>query len=387
MEDYAVRQQAQTAALYVSQFAAPRLVPGDFLSPPPARRVQFEFALHDLVGRASIVRVAVWNKDGHVLYSNDRTLMGRTSPLSPLLDLALDGRIQWQLVRPDVGSPAVRRVEVFVPVVVNGAARPVAAYDVLFDLPGLEPALISLKWSVRGTVALGILALYVGLFTIVRSASRDLERQNMALRIAFDGTIRSLVNAVDARDMATADHSSRVTEYAISIARAMRVNKTQVEEIQVAGFLHDLGKIGIRDDILTKPGPLTKQERRMMQRHPLLGYEILQPVPIAERIKLAIRHSHEHWDGNGYPDGLSGEQIPLAARVIAVADAYEALTTGRPYRPAGDPADAVEEIKRYAGTQFDPTVVDAFLRVCLQWADSTRSSARSVPQSATTGTR
>jgi HD-GYP domain-containing protein (c-di-GMP phosphodiesterase class II) len=368
-EDYALRQQAHTAALYVSEFVAPRLVPQDFLSPPPARRVQFEFALHDLIGKASILRVTVWNRDGQVLYSNDRTLVGHTFPLTPLLSSALDGHIQYQLVRaaPASAPGPHLEVEVFVPVVVSGDPRPVAAYNVLVDLTDLEPALSRLRSSVRATVALGMLVLYAGLFTIVRRASRDLAHQHAALRRAFEGTVRSLANAVDARDMATADHSSRVADYAASIARTMGLSEAEAHEVQVAGFLHDLGKIGIRDDILVKQGQLTKQEWRTMRRHPLVGYDILAPVPIAERIKLAIRHSHESWDGGGYPDGLSAEQIPLAARIVAVADAYEALTTDRPYRSARDPEEAAEEIKRCAGTQFDPRVVDAFLQVWPQW--------------------
>jgi HD-GYP domain-containing protein (c-di-GMP phosphodiesterase class II) len=216
-------------------------------------------------------------------------------------------------------------------------------------------------------------------FTIVRAASRDLESQHTALRRAFEGTVRSLANAVDARDMATADHSSRVAEYAVSLARAMGLTETQTYEVQVAGFLHDLGKIGIRDDILVKEGPLTKQEWMTMRRHPELGYEILAPVPIADSIKLAIRHSHEYWDGSGYPDGRVGDEIPLAARVVAVADAYEALTTNRPYRAARAPEEAAEEIMRCSGTQFDPKVVQAFLQVRGQWVYRSPAPAPPLP--------
>jgi len=380
LEEYALRRQAATAALYVSEFVAPRLVPQDFLLTPSARRVQFEFALHDLAGKAGIIRVTVWNRRGQVLYSNDRKLSGRTFPLSPSVRGALGGKIQWQQVDPPQGAEAGhQRMEVFVPVKVAGVARPVAVYDVLTDLTDLEVALIRLKWSVWVSVVLGILVLYVMLFTVVHKASRDLERQQATLRRAFVGTVESLARAVDARDMATANHSSLVADYAEGIARTMGLTAVQISDARVAGFLHDLGKIGIRDGILTKPGPLTDEEWEIMRRHPVLGYEILQPVPIAERIKVAVRHSHERWDGHGYPDGLAGEEIPIAARVIAVADAYEALTTDRPYRTGRSPEEALQEIRRCSGTQFDPQAVTALFDLLRQRMDRSRSHEWRVP--------
>lgn len=381
VEDYALRRQAHTAAVYVSEFVAPRLVTEDFLLPPPQKRVQFAFTFRDLIGRAGIVRVTVWNKSGMVLYrSDDPTLIGQTFPLSDLARQSLDGRVQWKLVRSLKGTAVDHnRVEVFVPVVVAGDEHPVAVYDVLSDLADLEPVLLKLKQAVWASVVLGILILYAALYTIVRRASSDLDLQQATLRRAFVGTIQSLANAMDARDTATGNHSSRVGEYAQAIARAMGLSRREARDAQVAGFLHDIGKIGIRDGILTKKGPLTREEWAMMRSHPLVGYEILKPVPISERIKLAIRHSHEWWDGRGYPMGLVGEQIPVLARVVAVADAFEALTTDRPYRAARPAPEAVEEIVRSAGTQFDPQVVEAFLQVWHQWTDGTGIDVPSVP--------
>lgn len=384
VEDYALRQRAHTAATYVSEFVAPRLVRQDFVLPAQPRRVQFAFALHNVIGKAGINRVIVWNDLGEVLYDSldnkDDNLIGRKMPLSPFLRRALDGQVQSRLVRSDQGRGRRQQLmEVFVPVMVAGADLPVGVYDVLSEIADVRPALLRLKWSVWASVGLGILILYAALFTIVWSASRDLEVQHEALRRAFAGTVRSLANAVDARDMATADHSGRVAEYAVAIAREMGLGDAEVREIQVSGFLHDVGKIGIPDDILAKRGPLTDSEWNFMRRHPLLGYEILQPVAISERIKQAIRHSHEWWDGSGYPDGLAGRRIPLAARVIAVADAFESFTTDRPYRASGDPRKAVEEIQRCAGTQFDPQVVEVFLRIWHTWAAAVAGQQQKKP--------
>ncbi len=367
LEDFALRRQAHATAVRVSQFAGARLGPQDFLLPAPVRRTRFERAVHELIGNAGIIHVTVWNRQREVLYTDERGSPGQPFPQSPLLKVALDGQLQWQLISAAGQSPAAKlpRLEIFAPVIASGTS-PVAVYEIVSDLTDLSPALIRLKWSVEVSVVLGVLFLYAVLFSIVRKASHDLERHQSALRQSLVGMIRSLVTALDARDMATGHHSSRVAENAVAVARAMGMSESAIREVQLAGFLHDVGKIGIPDDILTKQGPLTPEEWTIMERHTVFGYEILDPVPIAEGIKLAVRHSHERWDGRGYPDGLSGEQIPLAARVIAVADAYEALTTERSYRPAQSPQKAVEAIKRNAGVQFDPKVVEAFLSVWRQ---------------------
>jgi HD-GYP domain-containing protein (c-di-GMP phosphodiesterase class II) len=364
VEDFALRQQARAIAARVVELASSRLVVQDFFRSPPARS-KFEGTMRQLVGKIDIVHVTVWNRRGQVLYSDTRPGVETPTPPSAMLTSALNGQLQWRVLPATKSSAGVKqlRLEVLVPVVAVGAPQPVAAYQVISDLSDLAPALTRLRWSVQVSVVLGVLILYAMLFSIVHKASGDLDRQESALKRSFIGIIRSLVTALDARDMATAHHSSRVADNAVMIAQAMGLDEAAVSEVQVAGFLHDVGKIGIRDDVLTKHGPHTDEERAIMKRHTLYGYDILEPVPMSDRIKLAVRHSHERWDGHGYPDGLAGENIPLAARIIAVADVFEALTTDRPYRVAQRPRRAVEEIERGAGTQFDPTVVEAFLRV------------------------
>ncbi len=164
-------------------------------------------------------------------------------------------------------------------------------------------------------------------------------------------------------DPATGAHSSHVAEYAAETARRLGLHRDAVENIRIAAYLHDLGKIGISDDLLKKPGSLTPHEQAKMRRHPAIAAQILEPVPLAPGVKLAVKHSHERWDGSGYPDGLAGEDIPIEARILSVADAFEAMTTDRPYRQALGPQAAKEELRRCAGSQFDPRVVEAFLQV------------------------
>jgi diguanylate cyclase (GGDEF)-like protein/putative nucleotidyltransferase with HDIG domain len=168
----------------------------------------------------------------------------------------------------------------------------------------------------------------------------------------------SLARAVDARDVYTGSHSQRVAELAARTARRLGLPDEEVELTRLAGSLHDLGKLAIPEEILRKPGPLTEPERIVLERHPQIGFRMLESLGV-DPVADWVLHHHERWDGSGYPDGLSGELIPLGARIIFVADAYDAMISERVYRRRVSPADAIAELDRCAGTQFDPNVVAA----------------------------
>jgi diguanylate cyclase (GGDEF)-like protein len=170
----------------------------------------------------------------------------------------------------------------------------------------------------------------------------------------------SLARAVDARDAYTGSHSERVGELAARIAVRMGVDKEQVELTRLAGSLHDLGKLAIPEEILRKPGPLTDGERLVLERHPQIGFRMLESLGV-DPVADWVLHHHERWDGSGYPDGIPGERIPLGARILFVADAYDAMTSDRVYRRRLSDADALAELERCAGTQFDPDIVAAFV--------------------------
>jgi putative nucleotidyltransferase with HDIG domain len=183
------------------------------------------------------------------------------------------------------------------------------------------------------------------------------------IRMMFTQTVRALASAIDARDPSTRRHSDHVSGIAVEIGQAMSLSEPQIEELEWAGLLHDIGKIGIRDAVLLKPERLTREERMLMNEHPVKGEEILRDVDQLAKVRPLIRHHHEWYNGSGYPDRLIGEEIPLLARVLHVADAFEAMTASRPYRPVPlSPAEALAELQRYAGIQFDPQVVEAFSR-------------------------
>jgi ribonuclease P protein subunit RPR2 len=180
------------------------------------------------------------------------------------------------------------------------------------------------------------------------------------LRRSYRATVRALASAVEARDAYTGRHAERVTSYGLELARAVGMAVDDTPQVEFGFLLHDIGKVAVPDAILFKATTLTPEEYALITRHPVVGAEILRDVDFIGEGTLVVRHHHERWDGTGYPDRLSGESIPLPARVFAVADALDALTTDRPYRPASTFGDARDEIRRFAGTQFDPGVVAAF---------------------------
>lgn len=169
----------------------------------------------------------------------------------------------------------------------------------------------------------------------------------------------SLVAAVNDHDTYTGGHSYRTADYASGIARSLGYASPAVKVVMQAALVHDVGKIGIPDRILSKDYELTDDERDLLRLHPVLGANILARMPGTARLIPIVLHHHERWDGRGYPDGLSGTQISLESRIILVADAYDAMTTERPYGRVLDPDEALDEISRFAGTQFDPLMVDA----------------------------
>jgi putative nucleotidyltransferase with HDIG domain len=183
------------------------------------------------------------------------------------------------------------------------------------------------------------------------------------LENTFLGTIGALAAAVDAKDPYTYGHSNEVTEHTLAIAEELHVSEAETETLRIAALLHDIGKIGIDSSILNKPGKLTAEEFEAIRSHPDIAANILGSLEFLRDVVPLVHHHHEYWDGSGYPTGLSGESIPRGARIISVADAYNAMTSDRPYRAALSREEAVLELHSNAGSQFDPEIVTAFVRV------------------------
>jgi HD-GYP domain-containing protein (c-di-GMP phosphodiesterase class II) len=193
----------------------------------------------------------------------------------------------------------------------------------------------------------------------LRETFKAERKRSQELRASYMATVRALANAVEARDAYTGHHAERVAAYGLELARVSGLALAEDPQTEFGFLLHDVGKVAVPDAILFKPAPLTAEERLLMEQHPMIGWEILRDIDFLGDAKLVVRHHHERWDGGGYPDRLSGDDIPPAARLFAVADTLDALTTDRPYRPAGSFADARGVIGMGSGRQFCPASVDA----------------------------
>ncbi len=212
----------------------------------------------------------------------------------------------------------------------------------LADLAATQAQLYAYAADLRRAVALE------------RARRKELEQ-------AYLDAVSALAGAVEARDPYTGGHGARVSTYATALGTALGWSDVEIEEARLGGLLHDIGKLGVDDAILRKPGYLEEAEWEQMRRHPTIGAQILARAPFLVRAAVYAHRHHERWDGRGYPDGLAGTAIALGGRLMAVADAFDAMTSTRPYRPAMDAEQAATEVARGAGTQFDPDMAHAFL--------------------------
>lgn len=192
---------------------------------------------------------------------------------------------------------------------------------------------------------------------------QKVDEQSKVIRNSFLNAITSLAFALDAKDSYTNGHSVRVSEVSVKVAKELGLPDDQVEKIRIAGLIHDIGKIGIPETLLNKTDKLSEEEFRRIQAHSVIGEHILNPVVDDFVVLSMVRHHHERFDGRGYPDGLSGNQIPIGARILTVVDSYDAMTSDRPYRKAIPLEMVIKEIERNRGTQFDTSVVDAFMKI------------------------
>jgi HD-GYP domain-containing protein (c-di-GMP phosphodiesterase class II) len=196
---------------------------------------------------------------------------------------------------------------------------------------------------------------------VVRERTKELEESYLKLKIANRQALFGLAEAIEAKDAYTKGHCGRVAAYAMALAREAAYPEDGMEALEFASFLHDIGKIGVRDAVLLKAGPLDEEEWLHMRSHPVKGYEIASQIEMLKPTMPAIRNHHERWDGKGYPDGLAGAAIPLSARIVAIADAYDAMATDRPYKKAIPLEECEKLLRKNAGTMFDPELVEIFV--------------------------
>jgi HD-GYP domain-containing protein (c-di-GMP phosphodiesterase class II) len=240
-----------------------------------------------------------------------------------------------------------------------------------FAVDGRAACLLALvesdEFGERELALLGGLAQQAKLAIANASSYEGLER-------TFVSTVEALANALEANDEYTSTHARWITDLSLRVGREIGLDERTLKRLELGALLHDIGKIGIPSDVLSKPGRLTAAERKIVQTHPELGERIIAPIDRLQLVRPIVRHCHERWDGHGYPDGAAGEDIPLESRIIFVCDAYHAMTTDRPYRRALSHREAVRRLAEGAGSQFDPNVVEVALRVLEQHAEEPKDA-------------
>jgi putative nucleotidyltransferase with HDIG domain len=384
IREQAVDDREAAVAQYVDGVLGRDLVHGNRLEVDRDPSVD---ALRRVHSRQDILSVKVWRPDGVLAWTDtDRDRIGRRFEVDEHLGEALEGNGEAELENlGDEGEHAGEReagikraLEVYAPLRADDGKRIVGAFEVYADAKPLEAAISSRRneiWLVIGLVFLGLCGT-LGL--LARKASNTLRRQtrmlqehSAALAESYDAlerntvdTIESLNATVEAKDPYTAGHSARVRHVALSLGHELGLSKDELDALRLGGLFHDIGKIAIPDAILLKPGRLTHEEFEHMKQHSAEGARIVGKLGSLRPIVPIIRHHHERWDGRGYPDGLAGQDIPLLAAIVGLADAWDAMTTERPYAPAMTPEDALDEIRRGNGSQFAPAVAQAMLRIC-----------------------
>lgn len=344
---------------------------------------QFDSVIADSITSSDIKAVKIWNRDAVVVYSSmDKSEVGKRFAGYENLESALAGDVVWNADTNDKDESHEEAeafggsvVEVYAPIQLRPGGEPLGVFEVYQSYTPVREMVVGSLIGVWTLSAAAALLLYVVQLRIVKSASERLvqteeeaERVNERLQGSLReleehsiGTLQALTSAVDAKDSYTARHALGVTDYAVAAGRCMGLTEAEIVALERAALLHDIGKIGIAESILLKPKQLTREEYLAVQEHSDMGARIIESIPFLKDLVPIVRHHHERWDGGGYPDGLSGENIPRLARVLAVADAYDAMTSDRPYRRAMRESVAQDELARAAGTQFDPEAVEALV--------------------------
>ena len=380
-----LRQQAlDDAGTSLTQYAdgvlRPQLVRGDKLHVSPHLPLQIR---QQLRRQPDLITVKVWRPDGVLAWTNRAPeRIGRPFSLEgDLGETIADKRAHASI--DDLGgdedeaeraAASSHVLEVYAPLLSTNGSHVIGAYEIYANPRHTESFIASRKRVVWFAVLGVFAALYAALALFVRTASNTLQRQASTLRTRSRElmesyrrleessleAIESLNATVDAKDPYTAGHSARVQRVALAVAEELGVPRERLDAVRFGGLFHDIGKIAVPDRILTKPGALDDAEYLSIQRHPADGAEIVSHFGRLREAVPLIRHHHERWDGKGYPDRLSGDDVPLEAYVVGLADAWDAMTTDRPYRTAMTVDEAAVEVRRCRGTQFAPRVVDAF---------------------------
>jgi putative nucleotidyltransferase with HDIG domain len=381
VSDQAVADSRASVSQYVDGVLRGELVRGGQVQVTRNTSARLE---DELRHNRSLVTVKVWRPDGVLAWTNRaQGRIGRRFDMDGDLGQAVEsGAAVGHIDQLSSDEDAVEErlgfdhlLEVYAPILAPGSHKVLGVYEIYADPKGLEHTLASRRTMIWLTVAAVFLALWAALALLVRGASKTLTRQTRELRqrqrdllASYERleessleAIESLNATVEAKDPDTAGHSLRVQRVAMAIAAQLDLTAQQLDALRFGSLFHDIGKIAVPDGILVKPAKLDYWEYAQMKTHSAEGARIVGKFGRLRDAVPVIRHHHERWDGAGYPEGLAGNAIPLEAAIVGLADAWDAMTTDRPYHRALSEAEALAEVQAGRGTQFSPVVVDAFM--------------------------
>jgi putative nucleotidyltransferase with HDIG domain len=381
----ALDDTTRSLSQYVDGVLRPELVRGDRIHVSPRLPLRVKAQLRR---QPDILSVKVWGPDGLLVWtSRAPERIGQRFPSAVeghLGETIKTNHPHGEIDSLDEAEDTAERAldldhvfEVYAPLQTVDGSRAIGVYEIYAKPQHLESFIASRKRLIWLAVIGVFTALFAALALLVRHASSLLKRQASTLRNRSRElmesyrrleessleAIRSLNATVDAKDPYTAGHSARVQRIAIALAEELRIPRERLDAVRFGGLFHDIGKIAVPDSILAKPAALDDNEYELVKRHPVDGAEIVSHFSRLHETVPVIRHHHERWDGKGYPDRLVGDEIPTEACIVGLADAWDAMTSDRPYRPALTLDQAAAEVRRGRGTQFSPQVVDAFFAV------------------------
>ena len=342
---------------------------------PSTKEVLIRSDIIDSLKEYNVTSITLINGNKTVIVSSEKDLLGKTMPPDEKLDMIL--RSDNLSVISDQSGVLEDELDITIyePVILNGIVEGLFVLKLSDQV--IKVHVSEILQAVAWTLAGGLLFLFLLLMGILYRTSKALIKQNEELVLqkfeiekayaklddSYRGTMLTLSNAVDVRDPYTAGHSDRVTKISLLIANKLDMKVDTIKTLECAALFHDIGKLGISEAILLKNDKLTIEEYELIKKHPDIGVSILENVDFLQDALPIIRHHHERFSGDGYPDHIAKDKIPLGSRIIAIADTYDAMTSDRPYRKGLGHNAAVQEILKNKGTQFDDKVVDAFMKI------------------------
>lgn len=337
-----------------------------------------EFSSLEKLGNISDIRI--WRLDGKLMYSNDKTLIGNLILEDEHFEPPMVNEVHYKLIeinnndeyyKAELGSELIK---IYLPIKHEGETKGI--FEVYRSFSSSRDNINRGVGNILFILVIGFFLLYFFLLKVIYTSSNKLVIQNTEimnksmelsdsykkLNNLYHAMVRSLSNAIDARDKYTSGHSQRVADQTVLFARYLNLEESIVSRLEIAALLHDIGKLGVSEQIINKAGKLTEDEFNSIKEHPVIGEKIIEDIEELQGVLDVLKYHHERYDGKGYPSGLSGKNIPYFARIVTITDSYDAMISHRPYRKGFSQSFALEEIINNAGTQFDPDLAKSFIQ-------------------------